>query len=63
MVGYIEFTDCYWQSSAVTESGTEDGNASEITGDWHKAIDSMNAALSNTDYSYVMGSDGYPVLM
>lgn len=62
-VGNVEFTDCYWQSSAVTESGTEDGNASEITGDWQKAIDSMNAALSNTDYSYVMGSDGYPVLM
>lgn len=69
VMGDIEFVDCYWQCSnpSVTESGTDDGNESEIAveGDWTEAVDSMNAAISEAgfSYGYVMVSEGHPVLM
>ena len=59
---------CYWGGNAEMGVDTQtSGATTEATKvndgeSWQSAIDSMNAALSDNDYEWALGTDGLPVL-
>ena len=57
-------TACYWSGENTTGVGR--GNTSGTTkvtdGNWTKAMNAMNTALSGTGWRYVLGTNGLPVL-
>ena len=66
---YAYVTSCYWGGNA--EQGVFSNLGGEVDGGakvdgatvkWQTAVDGMNAALTNNDYQWVLGTDGLPVL-
>lgn len=65
-VGIPSITACYWQNNQAqgignNQAGTTDGTT-KVADDWTDAMNAMNTALSGTDWLYVLGPDGLPVL-
>ena len=59
---------CYWGGNAEmgvdTQTSGATTEATKVNDDesWQSAIDGMNAALSDNDYEWALGTDGQPVL-
>ena len=59
---------CYWGGNAEmgvdtqTSGATTDATKVNDGESWQSAIDGMNAALSDNDYEWALGTDGLPVL-
>ena len=59
---------CYWGGNAEmgvdTQTSGATTEATKVNDDesWQSAIDGMNAALSDNDYEWALGTDGLPVL-
>ena len=59
---------CYWGGNAEmgvdTQTSGATAKATKVNDDesWQSAIDGMNAALSDNDYEWALGTDGLPVL-
>ena len=66
---YAFVTSCYWGGNAgqgvfSNGGGKVDGDAKVdgTTVKWQTAVDGMNAALSDNDYQWALGTGGLPVL-
>lgn len=65
---YSTITSCYWGGNAGqgiyhNQGGTVDVTKVDgVTVKWQTAVDGMNAALTDNDYQWALGTDGLPVL-
>lgn len=65
--GASVITACYWQNDQAQGIGYNQPNTGETTKvdgstTWETAMSAMNEKLSGTDWRYVLGPDGLPVL-
>ena len=59
---------CYWSgntSEGIGQDMFDEGDATEVEGDWTEAMNVMNEALTNADidWRYANGSDGVPLTL
>lgn len=63
---YSTITTCFYGGNAghgaYNQGGTIDATKVEGTTTWQTAVDGMNAALTDNDYQWKLGTDGLPVL-
>lgn len=64
---YGNITACYWSGEGISNgigynSSAGTGETTKVDGNWTDAINGMNAALTDNDYQWKLGTDGLPVL-
>ena len=61
---YNDVSACYWNGnvSSGIPSGTDETTEVNDGDSWQPAVGGMNAALTDNDYQWALGTDGLPVL-